>query len=249
MRDQIVVAHIHPGEICTAFQVSLDESYGFDSTSAQQLHYPPLRNQCGVDLGKGRNEVVSVFLSQTDAAWLMFVDSDMGWEPDAIERLRASADPVERPVVGGLCFGHKRAALSPQRAWRHNLHTTMYKWVARPDEVGFQSMCDWPRGEMVRVGATGAAFLLIHRSVLVAIADKLGETWFDNFTHPTGPKTFGEDMSFCLRVAAVDVPIFVNTDVQTSHEKRVCLDLWAFDSWPRIEHPDAAKDNALGVST
>jgi hypothetical protein len=72
--------------------------------------------------------------------------------------------------------------------------------------------------------------VLIHRNALQAVRDKYGPTWFDPITHPTGPTTFSEDLSFCVRVAGCDMPLYVDTSVKTTHDKGgVFLDEAFFD--------------------
>lgn len=173
---------------------------------------------------EGRNDIVRDFLA-SDSEWLWFVDADMGFAPDTLAGLLASADPNERPIVGALCFGLKKGAPADWdlQADFYRMFPTVYVWQERDDEVGFQVVADYPRDRLVQVSATGAACVLAHRSVLEKIRDRYGECWFDLVRHPKGNcgrgTEFGEDLSFFVRVAGVDVPVFVNTAIKTSHDK------------------------------
>jgi hypothetical protein len=64
---------------------------------------------------------------------------------------------------------------------------------------------------------------LIHRRALRKVRQEYGDEWFSIATHPTGlngkPRHFSEDMSFCVRLAAVGIPVHVDTRVKTAHEK------------------------------
>jgi hypothetical protein len=84
-------------------------------------------------------------------------------------------------------------------------------------------MFDYPRNQLVEVDATGAACILIHRRPLETVRATYGDCWFDPLKVPNpngeGSTEFGEDMSFCLRLKACDVPMFVDTSVQTTHDK------------------------------
>jgi hypothetical protein len=60
----------------------------------------------------GRNTLAAFMCDQSEAEWLLMVDSDMGFSGDTLEQLIAVADPTERPVVGALCFGHRKYAKS-----------------------------------------------------------------------------------------------------------------------------------------
>ena len=182
----------------------------------------------------GRNEIARDFLDNTDGEWLFMVDTDMGFAPDTVDRLIASADPETRPVMGGLCFAIKRAGRGDFHAERYTLTPTVYEYLDLGNEVGFRPIPDYQRDTVVQVAGTGAACLLMHRSALEAVRAKYGDLWFEPITHPTGaqgrPRTFSEDLSFCIRLQSVDLPVHVDTAVKTCHDKGgVFLDEHAFD--------------------
>jgi hypothetical protein len=185
-----------------------------------------------------RNKVARGFLDSTRGEWLLFIDTDMGFAADTLERLIASADPAKRPVMGALCFAGVRdkagSAATPLYSERFKIVPTVYEYVDTGDEIGFRPIPDYPRDQVMEVAGTGAACLLIHRSALQAVRDSAGDCWFDPITHPTAlkgkPRTFSEDLSFCVRLAAVGIPVHVNTAVKTTHEKGMAfLDEDAFD--------------------
>lgn len=182
----------------------------------------------------GRNEVVQRFLDETDGESLWFVDTDMGFAADTVDRLVASADPAERPVMGGLCFGQRRIEPRPFHANRFGIVPTIYDYVELDDEVGFVPREAYDVDAVVSASGTGAACLLIHRTVLELVRDRHGDAWFNPMAHPTGlkgkPRSFSEDLSFCVRLASVGVPVHVDTSVKTVHEKGgVFLDEDAYD--------------------
>lgn len=222
-RPNTVVAYLHPGEVSWSFHRSIDEMKWWEFA---RTGVPPIEiaNRCSSgNIPAGRNEITQQFLDHTEADWLLFVDADMGFAADSLERLLKSASPKDRPVVGGLCFAVKRTGTDPTtHAERFQCMPTLYTWHELPDRAGFAVIEDYERDAMVLVSATGAAFLLIHRQVLVDIREQYGDHWFDRIPHEL-PKPhgtlFSEDMSFCIRVAGVDVPLYVNTAVKTSHDK------------------------------
>src|SRR5688500_12692705 len=54
-------------------------------------------------LPESRNEAVKVFLAGP-CEWLLWIDTDMGFEPFMAEELMRAADVEHAPVVGALCF-------------------------------------------------------------------------------------------------------------------------------------------------
>lgn len=175
-------------------------------------------------LVEARNEVVEYFLDNTPCDWLAFIDSDMGFEADTVEQLIGSANEVDAPVVGALCFGLKKAGIEDAglQAVKFHQFPTIYLWREDDDSVGFQIVPDYPRDALVQCSATGAACFVAHRSALEAMRTKFGDNWFTKITHPKPAPNgtlFSEDLSFFLRLAALDLPLFVNTGVKTSHDK------------------------------
>jgi GT2 family glycosyltransferase len=179
-------------------------------------------------LPKARNEICRVFLDQHPGAdWLFSVDSDMGFDQDILERLLASADPVERPVMGGLCFGVRTAGVGAAQAVRSHLFPTIYRWADSDGNYGFDPVYDYPRDSICEVAGTGAACILIHRSVLEKIRDIDGERWFD--VEPYRDGWFSEDLSFCRRVRKHGFKVHVNTGARTSHKKSWWIDEQFYD--------------------
>jgi GT2 family glycosyltransferase len=113
---------------------------------------------------EGRNEAVKSFL-ESEAEWLWFVDSDMGWDPEALEQLMAVADPVDRPIVGGLCFGYGPISdrIDHAQAIIKKPFPTIFDLVETDDDVGFRPRWDYLPNVVQECAATGAAMLLIHR--------------------------------------------------------------------------------------
>lgn len=170
-----------------------------------------------------RNGAVKYLLDESTAEWLLFIDSDMGFQPDALELLLAAADPQERPVIGALCFGLRKDAKDGLGGWEGVAFPTIFDWKQIPDQPrpGFVQRYDFPMNTVTQVAATGAAFLLIHRSALEAVRQVAGDTWFERAkTHPEDD-LMGEDISFCARLGHLGIPVFVHTGVETNHLKTI----------------------------
>lgn len=223
----VVVGYLDPGTWSAVFGLSYRDLLLSDMAGPQRIVREDGRELRAVTGSGGipgsRNQVARDFLDTTNGEWLFMVDSDMGFAADIVEQLVDAADPIERPVMGGLCFALKRVGRSELGAERFRIQPTLYELVERDDEVGFAPVLNYPRDTVLRVGGTGAACLLIHRSALAAVRAHYGEAWFDPLTHPTGdhgkPRTFSEDLSFCVRLAACGMPLHVHTGAHTTHDK------------------------------
>lgn len=218
---KVVFAHIHPaGETSASFEKSklgliLEEQERLTLDSGQLGYIPQLAG--AGRLGDGRNEVVKGFL-RTDAEWLLFVDSDMGFGPDLLDLLMSAADPQERPVVGGLAFASRFDSFTDGHGCAIQWQPTMYRRVELPDgQVSYEAGFDYPQDSVVRVDGTGAAVILIHRTIL----ESIGGDWFTPFALGNNKSTAGEDIAFCERLHRAGIPIYVNTAAKTNHHKDV----------------------------
>jgi hypothetical protein len=238
----VIVGYLDSGQWSACFGLSYRDLCLYDAASSRRVVRPGGKELRAVTGSGGiptnRNKVARDFLDNTDGEWLWFVDSDMGFAADVVDRLIDSADRTERPVVGALCFAALRRKPPEGRslyAERFLIQPTTYEYVETDDELGFRPIVDYERDAVIRVAATGAACLLMHRSALDTVRAKYGDAWFDPITHPSGrkgkPRTFSEDMSFCVRLQSCDIPVHVNTAVKTTHEKGfIYLDEETYDA-------------------
>lgn len=170
----------------------------------------------GPNISEARNLIVRRFLDECRAPWLWMLDTDMAFAPDALDRLTAAADPVQRPVVGALCYSQDENGGDP--------HPTLYEFVEDGGQPGFARYRTWPEDACFPVAATGAACLLVHRAALERVEAVSGDRaapWFRESV--IGAALVGEDMTFCLRAQAAGIPVHVHTGVQAGHVKPVML--------------------------
>ena len=153
-----------------------------------------------------RNECIR----NMDGDWIIFIDDDMTWQPDAIRRLVETQRKYDLDMVGGLCF---------QRGDPYQ--PTLYM-RERPDEGNYVFLEDWERDNVVEVDATGMAFVLITRRLLEAIAGEFPDRNTRSKGRPPSyfrwdEKGFGEDMTFCQDAKKAGGRIFVDTSIKTGH--------------------------------
>jgi hypothetical protein len=221
----VVIAWIHPGEVSSYFLESMltttlsDFARGPDRRIVNYL-----QDWSSANVSASRNTVTQRFLDMGVGDWLLWVDADMQWTPDAIDLILASADPTERPIVGGLCFGMAEGGLVP----------TIYQWAQLEEGITTVRLPTYERDAVIQVAATGAAFLLVHRSALETIAARQFSRAFPFFqeTEHLG-KPVGEDLTFCIRAGQCGIPVYVNTAVKIGHHKSQLLTEDVFDSQPK----------------
>lgn len=277
--EKVCIGYPHLDTVGANFVESLLRMAAYDKAHGNHLlHNSGLMNNGAVapvwgrsiELSHARNVVTAAFLS-SDADWLLWIDTDMGFEQDALEKLLSVADPDSAPVVGGLCFIEGDYSHDFRGGLRSSLAPTLYDWSwvephnGMPGAYKLVTRQDWPDDQVTRVGATGTGFLLVHRSVFEKISGWLQEQgappsiWFERIPGPDG-ELCGEDISFCLRVHQLDLPILVHTGVGTTHQKTIWYGAAEYrskpftppaisalplppDQWPKLEiNRNAIKD-------
>src|SRR6185369_521821 len=222
----VTVAYIHDGQtVDYSFHHSLFYLMAFDLASEARLwNTQPLQWRCGTDaLPDARNGAVRNFLADGGADWLWWVDTDMGFMPDTVDQLFAAADPELRPIVSGLTFAN-RDAEEDGMGGRFALATpVIMDWKHIDGEVGFDIRWNYAQNAVVRCDGVGSACVLIHRSVFERIEAEFGPNWYTRTRNPTTGHMISEDLAFCVRANALNIPIHVHTGVKTSHAKTVWL--------------------------
>lgn len=216
----VQMMYLHPGEVSAAFMASVLRCRDYEVVRTGQLFGTSERRARSGGIARARNEMTEAFCDG-QADWLWFVDADMGFPKDALHKMLAAADPADRPVVGGLCFAQASNAYEEEtNAEYFALIPTLSVWEKDDGGqiLGFRTVTDYPRDAMCKVNATGAALLLIHRSVVCDMRDVYGPNWWSELPRQNGA-TFSEDTSFCIRLDQMGVPLFVHTGVRTSHDK------------------------------
>ncbi len=185
--------------------------------------------------------------------WLLFVDSDMSFEPDAIGSLVSSyhrlLEEVDEPVMlGGLC---NRRYPPFQPTVFHALDM---------QEGPFRCIEDWEGQDYVEVDATGMAFVLIGVRVFEAIMGgpmppveermQLEHPWpyFEWVGY------MGEDFRFCLKARNAGCRIFVDTRIHIKHWARLPVGLEDFYQQvalrtPELEAEVRAANEEAGIPT
>jgi hypothetical protein len=222
----VQIAYCHSSRVSHSWHTSMMNLIAYDKTlGLDVIASMPFAVSCSGpnSLVEGRNMAVTHFLDKTDSEWLFFVDTDMGFQPDSLDRLLLAADPAERPIVGGLCFAMKHMGSDGRGGFRVLPVPTLFMFAKNDKQgIGFANRFIYPPESIVQVAGTGAAFLLIHRSVLLKLRELHGDSWFNFVQYGDGAQV-SEDLSFCWRAGEAGFPIFVDTRVKVTHHKEMWL--------------------------
>ena len=134
---------------------------------------------------------------------VLWLDSDMSFEPDLMERLSARLDEG-KDFVSGIYFTRK----APVRP-------VLYKECGYYEKDGEVSPVaiwydDYPRDSLFKVEATGFGGVMMTTALIEKVAGKFGL--------PFAPMLgFGEDLSFCGRVSQVGGEMWVDSTIKMGH--------------------------------
>ncbi|MFM9634751.1 hypothetical protein ACKI10_45300 [Streptomyces galilaeus] len=222
----VQMAYLHPHTVSHSWHESVMRLAAYDGLNNGRILGTggPLMVTCGSGaLVESRNLATRRWLDDTPHEWLWFVDTDMGFAPDTVDRLVDAADPAERPVVGALCFGAREIRGDGMGGRRILPAPTLYQPATdEQGQVGFSTRWHYPDNTLVQVAGTGAACLLIHRSAAEKVRAQHGDTWWDPVKYPDG-RWVSEDLSFCWRLSTLGIPLFVHTGVKTTHHKHIWI--------------------------
>ncbi len=245
-RDSVVVGFCHGDRVHPQWRRALSQVIVRDAMTRRRVVGEMDISASGAHVATGRCKMVRGFLAVPGRPeWLWIVDTDATFPPTILDELLAVADPVERPIVGGLAFGVKpqedaqgNTLMNDVGASRITVYPTLYRYDG---EGRAYRIWDYERDGVVEVDGTGCHCLLVHRSVFEhEIWDmEHPNPWFRSGTVLNGGEV-SEDLFFCLNARAAGFRIVVNTRAKTGHVKEIVVDESLYESQRGMQRDSAA---------
>lgn len=141
------------------------------------------------------------------ADWFFWLDDDMVVPTDCVKKLRAAADPVERPYV---------AAVGYDRMWPHKPAVWTKQRFGETEQM--RRLDPIPASGIHRVGYTGLSAVLFHRSLF----DRVSEPWFAvvpplNCNSGEAVNGMNPDIWWCQQMEQAGVPVHICCDFDVFH--------------------------------
>lgn len=186
----------------------------------------------GANISKARNELVTWMLTETEAEWGWFIDTDMVLDPNTLPKLLCAAAVSGAKVIGALCV-----MIDDTDGPIPTIYQLGNFGAGEVTRVVF----DYPDNTVTQVAATGAACLLIHRSVLEDMRDRNPDNPFPWFKEEVlNGNWISEDLHFCLAANSLGHPVFVDCTTHVGHAKGGSIwwpkDVKAGRGFPRIQN-------------
>ena len=140
---------------------------------------------------------------------ILWLDSDMVFQPDLMQRLSADLD-AGREFVTALCF-NRRNPVGPCI-----YKETGYNQNGRELIPFANKYLDYPENEIFEVKACGLAAAMM--------TTKLVKRIFAEYGAPFSPEPgFGEDLSFCVRCEASGIPVYCDSSIKVGHVGQIVI--------------------------
>lgn len=233
-REKVCAAWISPGKVHHRFTDSLIDTLHDGVWDGSRISLVS-----GPRIAEARSQVCDAFLANhADYEWLWMIDTDMSFPGESLRRLMEAANRTTRRVMGGLCYAGGHTTLFPTIFEARELEDGTPAPMLMDDRVKLKAIIDVQAP--VKVAATGAAFLLVHRSVIQTMrqAHPVGfgtyadgrrnpYPWFAEGQH-IGGNALGEDTLFTWRAHLLGMGVHVHTGVEIDHwkERSMNTDLW-----------------------
>ena len=217
-----------------------------ESTFMSYIRWSNTARQLGIDytvetltneslISRARNTMVAKFLNNKESTHLMFIDSDIGWEPWHLLLLLHH----DKDVIGGM----------------YPLKGLPVKWCINAVENGEEE----DAGRLVEVSKTGTGFMLIKRDVFAKLVDhpatvpftndiglpeelnKYMRTFFD--TDVREGRYYSEDWTFCENWRDLGGKVWVDKRILLKHTGTYTYDAVGQDATYRALHEEL-KDTA-----
>lgn len=156
--------------------------------------------QIGSLVYDSRNNLAKHALSMK-ADYILWLDSDMMFEPDILEKMMAKMQEKNLDILSGIYYRR-----------RHPFSPVLLKKLS-VDENNFatyENYNSYPEDDIFEVEGIGFGCVLMSSDVLFDVAAQFKD-WFS----PLG--RVGEDLSFCWRARQCGYKIFADPEIQLGH--------------------------------
>ena len=165
----------------------------------------PISVQSGPLIARARNKVHDLFLTETDADYLLWTDSDIIFTSEDVTHLAEH----DADIVSGLYYGKDNDGQVFPVYTQQGPKNILY----RPQE---------PPGGMGEVFGIGMGFCLIRRDVIESLTPVWALYPFAEMAYGK-QRAVGEDVAFCIRARKKGWRVWLDPSVRVGHKKDVVL--------------------------
>lgn len=226
------VANINPGTVRTEFMTSIMAlvekeralQHEVDSLVPRVRFDKYYSHLSGPYLDDARNNCALWFLAdEAQSEWLLYIDSDIEFTPDQPFELIRTAHESGVTILTGVYYSD---------FYQHGgIRALVHEWGEHPitklrDLIPLAPIHLaglYPQNKPHPMDACGFGFVAVHRSVFLDMSDHYGlpQPFFAELC--IDEVHMGEDLTFCIRSAAIDHRPYVLPSVAVVHHKHCAL--------------------------
>lgn len=162
---------------------------------------------------------------ELEADFILWLDSDMIFAPDLLERLMEDIEKYDADMVSGLYF-RRLPPYTPVLFDRLDIEGDLTYWTE------FQNIPE----DVFEIGGCGFGCVLMKADIIFDVQGK-----FNNCFSPIGNS--GEDLSFCWRARQCGYKILCDPTIQCGHVGTIVITKDFWDSY-RLSVSEEALENA-----
>lgn len=156
--------------------------------------------QVGSLVYESRNDLAK-YAVQSEADYVLWLDSDMMFEPELLEKMMATLQEHDLDILSGIYY-RRRNPFSPVLMKKLS--------IAENNFCEYENFNAYPEDGIFEVEGIGFGCVLIKSDVLMDIKATYND-WFSPFGR------VGEDLSFCWRARQTGHKIFADPSIQLGH--------------------------------
>jgi GT2 family glycosyltransferase len=158
-------------------------------------------------------ETIIGYAIQNNFDYVMFIDSDMIFQSDSLQRLI----DANKDIVSGLAFMRKPP---------YNPCIYSKLKLGEGTEIICETAKTYGKG-IQEIEGVGAAFCLVKTKVFKDIYEKRQQCFFPIMG-------YGEDLAFCLRARSCGYKIYVDTDNKIGHIGQIICTESTYKAWNEV---------------
>jgi hypothetical protein len=178
----------------------------------------------GNQIARQRDRLINHWYDSNKAEWLLWVDSDVVISPEIFMKLWRAKDKMFKPMVTGVYF----TSDNPEEPLMIPM-PTIYKFENTEESLVSKRIHPMPVNQLIQVDAAGMGLILMHRSVVKRIRDKMGDVRL--FAElGKGDSFLGEDIYFFALCHQLEIPLWCHTGALAPHMKRFSFDVHYYNA-------------------
>ena len=184
----------------------------------------------GNQISRQRQRLLDHWYDKNLSDWLLWVDSDIVLNIDALYLLWHAADSETAPIVSGVYFISKEPEGTTMRPF-----PCIFKDLGNHE---IQYLHPLPEMELVDCDLAGFGILMMHRSVVEKMREALPDQGFFNEEVGSGKddEFVGEDIIFFRKMKKAGIQLKAHTGALVKHMKRFSLDFGYYALYWSMEH-------------